>query len=146
MASVHDVAAYILRQQGSMTTMKLQKLVYYSQGWSLAWDGEPLFHEEIEAWANGPVVRDLFALHRGKFTVSKWPEGDPEALKPDQKETIDAVLEGYGDLTGQQLSDKTHAERPWIEARGNLAPGLFSNQVVNLDAMQDYFGGLNQDN
>ena len=129
-----------------MTTMKLQKLVYYSQGWSLAWDGEPLFDEEIEAWANGPVVRDLFVLHRGKFTVSEWPEGDPEALTPDQRETIDAVLEGYGELTGQQLSDKTHTERPWIEARGNLAPGLFSNQVVNLDVMQDYFGGLNQDN
>ena len=146
MASVHDVAAYIMRQQGSMTTMKLQKLVYYSQGWSLAWDGEPLFHEEIQAWANGPVVRDLFALHRGKFTVSKWPEGDPEALKPDQKETIDAVLEGYGDLTGQQLSDKTHAERPWIEARGNLALGEISDKVVDLDVMQDYFGGLDQEN
>ena len=37
---VFDVAAYILEKIGSMTTMKLQKLVYYSQAWSLVWDGE----------------------------------------------------------------------------------------------------------
>ena len=51
---VFDVAAYILEQKGSMTTMKLQKLVYYSQAWSLVWDEKPLFEEAIEAWANGP--------------------------------------------------------------------------------------------
>jgi uncharacterized phage-associated protein len=59
MASAHDVAAYILSRQGRMTAMKLQKLVYYSQAWSVVWDERPLFPEKIEAWANGPVVRDL---------------------------------------------------------------------------------------
>ena len=43
MASVFDVAAYILEKQGEMTTLKLQKLVYYSQAWSLVWDEKPLF-------------------------------------------------------------------------------------------------------
>ena len=56
--SVLDVAAYILKKLGSMTTMKLQKLVYYSQAWSLVWDEQSLFIESIEAWANGPVVSD----------------------------------------------------------------------------------------
>lgn len=59
MASVYDVATYILEKQGAMTTWKLQKLVYYSQAWSLVWDDDVLFPEEIEAWANGPVVREL---------------------------------------------------------------------------------------
>jgi len=60
MASVHDVAAYILREQGAMSTWKLQKLVYYSLAWHLVWDDEPLFEEPIQAWANGPVVRALY--------------------------------------------------------------------------------------
>ena len=47
MASVFDVAAYILQQQGAMTTWKLQKLVYYSQGWSLVWDDDALFIASI---------------------------------------------------------------------------------------------------
>ena len=52
--NVLDIAAYILCKQGAMTAMKLQKLVYYSQAWSLVWDDKPLFRERIEAWANGP--------------------------------------------------------------------------------------------
>lgn len=43
-----------------MTTMKLEKLTYYCQAWSLAWDDVPLFDEEFEAWANGPVCPQLF--------------------------------------------------------------------------------------
>lgn len=54
--TVFDVAEYILEQHGEMTSMKLQKLVYYCQAWHLAWSDEPLFRESIEAWANGPVV------------------------------------------------------------------------------------------
>lgn len=73
MASAHDVAAYILKRMGQMTAMKLQKLVYYSQAWSLVWDEAPLFNERIEAWANGPVVRELYEAHRGQFQVSEWP-------------------------------------------------------------------------
>lgn len=142
MASVHDVAAYILEQRGPMSTMKLQKLCYYSQGWSLAWDDVPLFPEAIEAWANGPVVYELFRQHRGSFQVSSWPQGDSDNLSEDEVETIDVVLDAYGHLTGQQLSDKTHSERPWLEARGSSAPGARSNATVELETMQDFFGGL----
>lgn len=71
--SAHDVAAYILHKQGPMTVWKLHKLLYYSQAWHLAWEDEPLFGERIEAWANGPVVPDLYPLHKGLLTVSEWP-------------------------------------------------------------------------
>lgn len=142
MATVHDVAAYILRKQSPMSTMKLQKLCYYSQGWSLAWDGAPLFPEKIEAWANGPVVYELFDAHRGQFSVSSWRQGNARALTQEQRETVDAVLDAYGDLTGRQLGEKTHGERPWLEARGDLPDGVRSNAAVSLDVMQDYFGGL----
>ncbi|WP_258522266.1 Panacea domain-containing protein [Actinomyces sp. Z5] len=138
------MAAYILKHHGRMTTMKLQKLCYYSQGWSLAWDGVPLFDDEIQAWANGPVVYALFKEHRGKFTVEDWPRGNVDHLTQDQRETIDAVIEAYGALTGQQLSDKTHRERPWREARGTTPVGEASQAVVDLDTMQEYFGGLDE--
>lgn len=142
MVSVHDVAAYILRQRGTMSTMKLQKLCYYSQGWSLAWDEKPLFDESIRAWANGPVVYELFDGHRGQFRVATWPRGDAGKLTKDERETVDAVLFAYGRLTGQQLSDKSHSERPWIEARTGLPPGAASSAVIELETMQDFFGAL----
>src|SRR4051794_10817760 len=126
MVSVHDVAAYILRQRGEMPTMKLQKLAYYAQAWSLVWDDEPLYPEEIQAWANGPVIPALYERHRGKFRVKEW-KGNPEALTSIQKETIDKVLEFYGDRSSQWLTDLTHNERPWVEARRGLPPGERGN-------------------
>jgi hypothetical protein len=44
--NVFDVAAYIVNKLGIISTMKLQKLVYYAQAWSLVWDEQPLFQEK----------------------------------------------------------------------------------------------------
>ena len=71
MAHVVDVAAYILECLGSVSTMKLQKLTFYSQAYYLVEHGTPLFPEEFEAWANGPVAPDLFKRHKGEFVVSR---------------------------------------------------------------------------
>ena len=141
MANVHDVAAYILARQGRMTTMKLQKLVYYSQAWALVWDEKPLFPERIEAWANGPVVPDLYARHRGFFEVEGW-QGDPRALEGWQTETIDAVCSLYGDKASQWLSDLTHMEAPWRDAREGLPPGARGNNEITPAALSEYYGGL----
>lgn len=142
MADVHAVAAYILQQQGPMTTMKLQKLAYYSQAWHLVWDGEPLFDAPIEAWMNGPVVRDLYRQHRGNFRVADWPQGDPSTLRDNECETIDVVLDNYGDLAPQVLSEMTHREAPWQEAREGLEPTARSRRAISLDSMQEFYDAL----
>lgn len=141
-ASVHDVAAYILDKCGEMTTMKLQKLVYYCQAWSLVWDERPLFPERIEAWANGPAVPELYAVHRGRFTVERWPTGDPGRLDAEARETIDAVLEYYGPRSAQWLSDLAHRELPWVEARASLADGERGSKEITHAAMAEYYIGL----
>ena len=142
MTTVHDIAAYILRKKGEMTAMKLQKLVYYSQAWSLVWDEEPLFRERIEAWANGPVVPALYRLHKGLFKVVDWPKGDPDKLMPHQRETVDAVLDYYGGKSSQWLSSLTHQERPWIDARKGLRPDDPGTREISLAAMAEYYGSL----
>jgi uncharacterized phage-associated protein len=142
MASVHDVAAYILRRWGSMTAMKLQKLVYYSQAWGLVWDEEPLFPERIRAWANGPVVRELYDIHRGQFRVSEHNCGNPDTLTEEQIGTVDAVLNFYGKMSSQQLSDLTHREAPWREARRGLESGERGNREITHESMAEYYGSL----
>lgn len=145
MANADDVAAYILQKQGQMTTWKLQKLLYYSQAWHLVWDDEPLFEGRIEAWANGPVVRPLYKHHRGSFSISEWSWGDPAQLAGNERDTIDAVLTGYGDLTGRQLSHLTHAEAPWRDARGNLGPTDRSDAEITTEAMAEFYAALDAD-
>lgn len=142
MPNVFDVAAYILARRHPMTAMKLQKLVYYSQAWSLVWDEAPLFPERIEAWANGPVVRELYEAHRGKFKVSDMPQGIPEALNEDQRETVDAVLKYYGDKPSQWLSDLTHQEAPWRNARKGYAAGEYCDREITQAAMAEFYGSL----
>jgi uncharacterized phage-associated protein len=139
MVSAHDVAAYILSKQGELTAMKLQKLVFYSQAWSLVWDEEPLFRERIEAWTNGPVVPDLYRHHKGLFKVSAWPKGDPEKLTEVQRETVDAVLDYYGKKPSQWLSDLTHREAPWMEARKGLGPGDPGRREISHASMAEYY-------
>lgn len=143
-ADVRDVAQYILEKRGGMTTWKLQKLVYYSQAWSLVWDDEPLFPDDIEAWANGPVVRKLYDVHSGKFRISKIKGGDSSRLSGVQRETIEAVLETYGDKSPQWLSNLSHREAPWQDARklAGLSEGERGGAVIPQDAMAEYYGGL----
>ncbi len=142
MASVHDVAKYILERQSPMTTWKLQKLVYYSQAWHLVWEDEPLFDERIEAWANGPVVRALYVLHKGKFEVSRWPEGKLRNLTAPQRESIDAVLEFYGEKSGHWLSELTHMEDPWRDARVGMAQNERGRKQITRGALADYYSQL----
>ena len=144
MWSVHDVAAYILARAGNMTAMKLQKLVYYAQAWSLVWDERPLFREAIEAWANGPVCPVLYRWHQGRFSVgpAPTPPGDAHAIDQAGRETIDAVLNFYGDKPAQWLSDLTHAEDPWRDARRGLGAGERGNVPITHAAMAEYYSGL----
>lgn len=141
-ADVFDVAAYILNKLGQMTTMKLHKLLYYAQAWSLVWDEKPLFSEEIQAWANGPVIKDLFNFHKGQFAIDSVAIGNPKILSEQQKETIDSVLDYYGGKSSQWLIQLTHLEDPWVLARKGLSQTERSNRVISLDSMANYYSSL----
>jgi len=141
-ATAHDVAAYILQRAGQMTAMKLQKLVYYCQAWSLVWDARPLFNERIEAWVSGPVIPDLYSLHRGQFMISEWPRGNPGRLDATAQETVNAVVEYYAGHTAQWLSDLTHAEDPWRHAREGIPEGERGDREITPAALEEYYSAL----
>ena len=145
MATIFDVADYILDRCGSMTTMKLQKLCYYSQAWSLVWEEVPIFDEDFEAWANGPVCRRLFETHRGIFRLDKdffRRYGSRDNLTDAERGTIDSVIEYYGDWEPQELSQLTLMENPWIKAREGVSTGENCGKVIDKESMQQYYSGL----
>lgn len=142
MSKVDDVATAILNRTGRVDTWKFQKLVYYSQAWHLVWESEPLFPDRIEAWANGPVVPALYRHHRGSFRVATWPRGDEQSLNQDEIESIEAVLSFYGAKPGSWLSELTHRERPWLEARRGLSAGERGDREITKAAMAEYYGSL----
>lgn len=140
MPSVRDVAQYILDQRGPMTSMKLQKLVFYSQAWAVVWDDDILFPEPIEAWKNGPVVRELWEANRHAFRVSVVAGGNAGNLSAAQRESVDRVLDFYGARDAQWLSDLTHMEDPWKDA---YARG--QNTEITPEALSEYYSSLGPD-
>lgn len=141
--SVFDVARYILDRTGEISTWKLQKLCYYAQAWTLAWNDKPLFEEDFQAWANGPVCPALFDAHRGVYTIKpEMIHGDPSKLDAEQIENINIILKGYGDKDAYWLREQTHAEAPWKNARGDLPEGASSRAVISKESMGLYYGGL----
>lgn len=143
MANVFDVAEYILSKTDVIPALKLQKLVYYSQAWSLVWDDSELFNEPIQAWANGPVVPVLYGRHRLQYSVSPGElGGDAAALSEIQTDTVDAILQSYGDKSSQWLSDLTHAEVPWQQAREGIPDGVRSQAPIPTASLADYYSSL----
>lgn len=126
-----------------MSAVKLQKLVYYAQAWSLVWDEKPMFDERIEAWANGPVVPALYERHRGRYLVAKNDiGGDCRQLSPEAEATVDAVLKFYGDKDPQWLSNLTHMEAPWLQARRGIPDGVRCQNEISLESMAEYYSSI----
>lgn len=142
MADVFDVAQYILDRRGEMTAMKLQKLVYYSQAWHIAWTDDVLFANRIEAWADGPVTPELWSLHRNTFRLTKLSKGSASRLSLVERLTVNRVLKFYGDKSAQWLSDLTHQEDPWRDARGKTPQRAASNAEITPKAMGEYYASL----
>lgn len=141
--NVFDVANYILSKTGPITAMKLEKLVYFSHAWSLVWDETPLINNRIEAWSNGPVVPELFFKHQGMYIVSaKDIPGNPDNIAPQHKETIDIVINDYGSKPSYVLSELSHQQEPWINARAGLEPYEKCNKVISDGSIADYFSQL----
>lgn len=132
MATVFDVADYILAEQGAMATMKLQKLVYYCQGWHLAWDGEPLFDERIEAWASGPVVPALHAALRGVYRVDRAllaeKLADAEVVARVNAQLAAEGLPALGQATRPEPGRQPARRRLWMAraARATAAAGVMT--------------------
>jgi uncharacterized phage-associated protein len=119
--SAQDVARYFLAivdedAGDNMTHLKLQKLLYYAQGFYLAMhDGEPLFGEPIEAWDHGPVVPQIYQAFKpfGNNPIGRPEPFDPQDYAPEVRELLDAVYRIYGQFTAWKLRDLTHQEAPW---------------------------------
>lgn len=142
MASIADVASYILHRAAPMTSMKLQKLCFYAYGYHLAWEERSLFPEHFEAWANGPVSPVLYKLHRGRYRLGEGEiAGDPQALDDGERESVNLVLDGLGKFTAHQLSTMTHSEPPWLKARERAGAADLerSNELLTDADIAEFF-------
>jgi uncharacterized phage-associated protein len=142
MAHVLDIARYILEQQGQITTMKLQKLVYYAQAWAVADMGEPLFTDAVKAWAQGPVVPTLFQAHKGRVRIQASDlDASGTRLSDEERLRVERVLSFYGAFPAAYLSNLTHHERPWKEAHESGDRVGHKSPTISIAAMRSFYTG-----
>lgn len=110
-----QLAKYIAsKYHGTVSPMKLQKLMYYCYAWQLVANVK-LFDAHFEAWPHGPVDPDIYkeykSFGRDPITVSDVPQLN-ESL-------IDFILDSYSVYSAIELSKTTHLEQPWKNYNGN---------------------------
>ncbi|MCE1175947.1 MAG: DUF4065 domain-containing protein [Burkholderiales bacterium] len=145
---ISDVANYVIaffqEREDPITHLKLQKLLYYIQGWHLGILGSPAFEENFQAWIHGPVAPSIYE----KYKSNKWnpiiEPVDEVHLHGDLKEITDIVLEVFGGDTGWSLEMRTHSESPWIEARGGIPADESSTNVITQNSMLQFFKKLSE--
>lgn len=146
-ATIFDVANYFINksdEENLMTPLKLQKICYYAQAWSLVWEGEELFHEDFQAWVHGPANYDLFKKYQGQRYIDNTSvECNYEIFNEEQIETLEIVWEAYGKYSGDYLEQLTHQEDPWIKTRGNLSVGDKCDRIIKKDIIKKYYESLN---
>ena len=133
--TVFNIADYFLfkaeQDQERLSNLKLQKLVYYSQGLHLVvFDGKPLFDEQIEAWTYGPVVPELYRKYK-VYEAGGIPADDnydPLNIDEETRDFLDEVYDVFGQFSAVRLMDICHGDDCWRSAH--------TNAVIPLDAMK----------
>lgn len=147
-----------------VSQLKLQKVVFYCQAWFMVYfDKTLLFPDAPEAWVDGPTYRKVYEAFKGttKHTTDDMcatdfcPAARSEAatqrelrrladalgLTNDEMYFVDSVISLYGTKTDAKLIALTHCEKPWIAARGDIAPFASSRRELNLGDVFSYYDG-----
>lgn len=97
----------------SISPLKLQKLLFFAQGWYAANNNERLFEDDIWAWKHGPVVEDVY--HKYKEFGSQDLKQVELSVKKDKAlaQALTPVLKVYGNMSAYELVSRTHKEEVW---------------------------------
>jgi len=137
MDKITNVADYIIKRYRELTgeyldEMKLHKLLYFTQREAFAILGEPAFDGEFEGWKYGPVSRDVRnSFMNGEIIVPTQPISDSV-----QYIASNVIME-YGSLASWKLSELSHREISWNNARKGLAPSENGNRVIDLNDIKE---------
>jgi len=141
MTKLESVAVYFLSlsepEAGDfISNLKLQKLVYYAQGFHLAMYDAPLFEDEIKAWEHGPVVPSLYHKYKehGSKAIDISEKISFTQLAKEEKELVGEVYKVYGQFSAWKLRNLTHGEAPWKDTG--------KNEVISHELMKRFFKTL----
>lgn len=133
-----DAARYTIHlaynvKGGSLTPLKMQKILYLAQGWSYVWDDTALFDDEFEAWRYGPVNMEVYDVFKkyGRDEIPAFEGNDSVRMTKAERETLEAVWDSYATWDAYALVELTHRQTPWLK---NYTNGV--GHISNMDIKQ----------
>lgn len=146
MHSVHDVESFFIEiandSDDNITNLKLQKLLYYAQGYSLSRNNKGLFDDVIEAWTHGPVVPEAYHTYKccnASPIQSAAQAFDASQFEEDELELMLDVAREYGKYAGSTLRNMTHVKGGIWERVYHAASG---NKIISQAELKRYFDTL----
>lgn len=118
----------------NITNLKLQKLLYYQQGYHLAAFNTPLFDADVEAWIYGPVVPIVYDYYQQYGATTLPVEPDVVTLEDKEESLFYQVFDAYREFSAIGLMNKTHAEAPWMSVHPHNR-----GSVIPLNTMKSFF-------
>lgn len=145
--SALDIAKWFInaadREAGdAITHLKVQKLVYYAQGWAMVYLGKPLFDEDMQAWAHGPVVPSVWNHFRDQGYQALPVQKITKRVGDDVAQLLASVNERYGIYSAKKLEHMTHSEPPWKNARKGLPAEARCTETISKDDIRAFFEAM----
>jgi uncharacterized phage-associated protein len=108
-----------------LTIMQLVKLIYFAQGWYLAFVDKPITFHKAQAWQYGPVYPLVYKAFPGAGSapldgaICDKITGKPYTADFDEDEEalFEWIVDEYGKMHAFDLSRVTHIDGgPWAKA------------------------------
>ena len=140
-SNIYNIVDYVLFKGKDITHMTLQKALYYIQGFYYAFYEDYLIEEDCEAWAHGPVYRNIYSLYSNyNYEKIDKPEIiDDITFTNMEKGLIDNIIKYFCCYSGKVLEEFSHQEKPWLLARKGLPATEPSNEIINKNDIGNYF-------
>lgn len=139
--SAQDIAKWFINEIHP-DPLKLQKLLYLSQGFSFAFYDRELFVEDMEAWVHGPVVPSVYHEYKA-FSFTPIPEVfQLDEFSKEELTILNYVTENYSKYDGKYLEEMTHNQEPWLFARRGLDPDERNDKTITKQSIANYFINL----
>lgn len=139
-----DISKYVIEEYNScgtpITNLKLQKILYYIQGYCIRQEGAPAFDDHICNWAYGPVVLSVYYEYCKYVSdpINENYDDNTEYKKEINsnqfkriKRYIDKIIKKTLDLSAFELVRKTHEEDPWGTTD--------RNEIISIEKIGEYF-------
>ncbi len=134
---------FLKLSETGMTQIKLQRLVYFAQAWSLGTFNAPLFEEDFQAWSFGPILPSLNEIYseHGRIVATIPVPGTVIDMPEDKVEFIQSVWEQYGYLRDDELEESSKDD-VWRNSRGGMKRTDKSDNIMPKEEIREYYAEI----